>query len=133
MILSAKVLVHYDPNKHTDASQYRLGAVMSHIMEDGSEHPFGFVSRTMNVAEKNYSQLDKEGAAVIFGLKNFHKYLFGRRFTIVTNHKPFLTLFGEEKQIPTIASPGIQRWALILRAYEYTCLLYTSPSPRDFG
>ena len=80
MILSAKVLVHYDPNKplilHTDASQYGLGAVMSHIMEDGSEHPVGFVSRTMNVAEKNYSQLDKEGAAVIFGLKKFHKYLF---------------------------------------------------------
>ena len=39
---------------------------MSHIIEDGSEHPVGFVSRTMNVAEKNYSQLDKEGAAVIF-------------------------------------------------------------------
>ena len=95
MVLSAKVLVHYDPNKppilHTDASQYGLWAVMSHIMEDGSEHPTGFVSRTMNVAEKNYSQLDKEGAAVCdrasqtFGLKRFHKYLFGRRFTIVTN------------------------------------------------
>ena len=50
-------------------------------MEDGSEHPVGFVSRTMNVAEKNYYQLDKEGAAVIFGLKKFHKYLFGWRFT----------------------------------------------------
>ena len=95
MILSARVFVHYDPNKplilHTDASQDGLGAVMSHIMEDGSEHPVGFVSRTMNVAEKNYSQLDKEGAAVCdrasqtFGLKRFHKYLFGRRFTIVTN------------------------------------------------
>ena len=124
MILSAKVLVHYDPNKppilHTDALQYGLGAVMSHIMEDVPEHPIGFVSRTMNVAEKNYSQLDKEGAAVIFGLKKFHKYLFGRRFTIVTNHKPLLTLFGEEKQVPAIASPRIQRWAHILRAYEYT-------------
>ena len=74
MILSAKVLGHYDPNKpfilHTDASQYGLGAVMSHIME---EHPVGFVSRTMNVAEDNYSQLDKEGAAVIFSLKKSHK------------------------------------------------------------
>ena len=101
MILSAKALVHYDPNKplilHTDASQYGLGAVMSHIMEDGSEHPIGIVSRTMNVAEKNYSQLDKEGAAVIFGLKKFHKYLCGRRFTTVTDRKPLLTLFGEKQ------------------------------------
>ena len=52
----------------------------------------------MNVAE-NYSQLDKEGAAVIFGLKKFHKNLFGRRFTIVTDHKPPPTLFGEEKRL----------------------------------
>ena len=105
--------MHYDPNKdiilHTDASQYGLGALMSHIMEDGSEHPIGFVSRTLNVSEKNYSQMDKEGAAVVFGLKKFPKYLFGRRLKIVTDHKPLLTLFGEEKQVP-----------VIMRAYEYS-------------
>jgi len=64
--------------------------------------------------------VDKEGAAVIFSLKKFHKYLFGRQFTIVTDHKPLLTLFGEEKQVPAIAFPRIQRWALILRAYDNT-------------
>jgi transposase InsO family protein len=124
MILSAKVLVHYDPNRslvlHTDASQYGVGAVLSHVMEDGSEHPIGFVSKTLNAAEKKYSQLDKEGAAVVFGLKKFHKYLYGRKFSIVTDHKPLLTLFGEHKQVPTLASPRIQRWSVILRAYEYT-------------
>ena len=80
----------------------------------------GFVSRTLNAAEKNYAQIDKEGAAVIFGLKKFHKYLFGRKFTIVTDHKPLLTLFSESKHVPTVASPRIQRWALALGAYEYT-------------
>ena len=108
MILSAKVLVHYDPNNplvlHTDASQYGLGAVMSH-MKDGSEHPVEFVFRTMNVAE-NFSQLDKEGAAAISGLKKFQKCLFGRQVTIVTYHKALQTLFGEEKQVPAITSPG---------------------------
>ena len=73
-----------------------VGAVMSHIMEDGSEHPIGFVSRTLNESEKNYSQMDKEGAAVVFGLKKFHKYLFGRRFKIVTDHKPLLTVWRRE-------------------------------------
>ena len=94
--------------------------MVSHIMEDGSEHPVGFVSRTLNVSEKNYSQLDKEGAAVVYGLKKFHKYLFGRWLKIVTDHKPLLTLFGEEKQVPVMASPRIQRWAVIMRAYEYS-------------
>ena len=118
MILSAKVLVHYDPNnplvQHTDASQYGLGAVMSH-MKDVSKHPVEFVFRTMNVAE-NFSQLDKEGAAAISGLKKVHKCLFGRQVTIVTYHKALQTLFGEEKQVPAITSPRIQRWALVIKA-----------------
>jgi len=88
-------------------------------MPDGSEKPIGFVSRTLNTAEKNYSQLDKEGAAVVFGLKKFHKYIYGRKFDIVTDHKPLLKLFHEEKKIPEQASPRIQRWGIILRAYEY--------------
>ena len=99
---------------------HSVGWVLSHIMDGGSQHSVGFVFRTLNVAKTNCSQLDKEGAAVIFGLKRFHIYLFGRWFTIVTDHKPLLTLFGEDKQVPGIASPNIQKWALILRAYEYS-------------
>jgi len=123
MITTKKVLVHYSPELpmilQCDASPYGLGAVLSHTMPDGSERPIGFTSRTLNPAEKNYSQLDKEGAAVIFGLKKFHKYVYGRTFNIVTDHKPLLTLFHEEKPIPALASPRIQRWGIILRAYEY--------------
>ena len=74
-------------------------------MEDGSERPIGFRSRTRSAAESNYSHMDKEGAAVIFGLKKFYKYIFGRSFEIVTDHKPLLSLFHEEKQIPVTASP----------------------------
>ena len=123
MILSAGVLVHYDTERpvlvHCDASQYGLGAVLSHIMEDGSERPIGFASRTLSDAEKNYSQLDKEGAAVIFALKKFHKYVFGRDFDIITDHEPLLSLFHESKQTPLMASPRIQRWSILLRAYQY--------------
>ena len=79
MITSAKVLAHYNPELQLvlqcDASTYGLGAVLSHIMPDGSERPIGFVSRTLNIAEKKYAQIDKEGAAIIFGLKKFHCYL----------------------------------------------------------
>ena len=47
--------------------------MLSHVMEDGSEKPLGFMSRTLSPAEKRYSQLDKEGLAIIFGIKRFHK------------------------------------------------------------
>ena len=123
LLLSAKVLAHYDPSKRillqSDASNYGLGVVLSQVMEDGTERPVGFTSRTLNAAEKNYSQLDKEGAAVMFALKKFHKHLYGRSFEIITDHKPLVSLFGELKQVPTTASPRIQRWAVTLCGYEY--------------
>ena len=72
---SPKVLVHFDPSKAVtvacDASPYGVGTVLSHIMEDGSERPIAFISRTLAPAEKNYSQIDKEALAVVFGVKRF--------------------------------------------------------------
>ena len=60
-----------------------------------------------------------EGLSVIVGLKTFHQYLWGHKFTIVTDHKPLLGLFGETKAVPQMLSPWMQRWALTLAAYEY--------------
>ena len=88
-----------------------MGAVLSHIMEDGSEKPMAFASRSLAAAEK-YSQLDKEGLAVVFGVKKFHQYLFGRSFTIKSDHRPLQYLFSETRGIPTLASARIQLWAL---------------------
>ena len=76
------MLIHYDPTKRlslsTDASPYCVGAVLPHVVEDGSEMPIAYASRTLNVGEKRYSQLDKEAAAIMFGVKRFHQYLYGR-------------------------------------------------------
>ncbi|CAC5378002.1 unnamed protein product [Mytilus coruscus] len=123
LLKSYKVLVHYDPNKDIilscDASPYGIGAVLSHKMEDGCDRPVGYVSRTLAPAEMNYSVLEKEGLAVIFALKKFHQYLFDRKFTIYTDHKPLIGLFNENKCIPPMAAARIQRWALTLSAYEY--------------
>ena len=123
LLSSAQVLVHYsadlDLMLSCDASPYGVGAVLSHRMQDGSERPLGFMSRTLSPAEKRYSQLDKEGLAIIFGIQKFHKYLYGRIFTIYTDHKPLISLFNEKKPIPQMGSPRVQRWAVHLSAYEY--------------
>ena len=125
-LLNADLLVHFDAGKKIiltcDASQYGIGAVMSHIMEDGTERPISFVSRTLAPAERNYSQIEKEALGVIFAVKKFHRYLFGHKFIIANDHQPLRQLFGGEKELPTMVSGRVKRWALILSTYEYEFL-----------
>ena len=88
-------------------------------MKDGSEKPIYFASRALSKAKRNYAQIECEGLAVIFGVSEFHKYIYGREFTIITDHKPLLGLFKEDRAISLTGSVRVQRWALVLASYHY--------------
>ncbi|XP_061711331.1 uncharacterized protein K02A2.6-like isoform X1 [Cydia pomonella] len=123
LLSGANVLRHYDPSKRLiatcDASPRGVGAVLTQIGPDGGERPVAYASRTLNSAEANYSQIHREALGIIFCVKKFHQYLYGRHFTLRTDHKPLVSIFGPNTGIPTMTASRMQRWAIILSAYDY--------------
>lgn len=123
LLCSAEVLAHYDGAQQlvltVDASARGLGAVLAQRTTDGRERVVAYASRTLSPAECHYSQIHKEALAIIFAVDKFHQYVYGRRFTLRTDHQPLVSIFGPNTGIPTTAASRLQRWAIKLSAYEF--------------
>ena len=101
----------------TDASNIGISAILSQIDETGKElYVIGYRSRALRGSETNYSTIEKEMLAIVFGLQKFDYYLMGSplAFEIVTDHQPLCNL-------PTTRDPygRVGRWALLLQSYNY--------------
>ena len=121
-LTSVTVLAHYNPQHPlhlaADASSYGLGAVVSHVFPNGLERPIAFASRTLTTSERNCSQLEKEALSLVFAVKKFHQYLYGREFILYIDHKQLTTILGLKRGIPLLTAARLQRWALQLSAHQ---------------
>jgi len=73
----------------------------------------------MSNSEQNYTQLEKEVLSLVYGVQQFHRYLYGTCFTLVTDHKLLTIILSPCKGMPLFVEARLQRWAIILSAYQY--------------
>ncbi|KAL4084029.1 hypothetical protein QTP88_029345 [Uroleucon formosanum] len=102
-----------DPNKIVSVMNFPLGAILSQG-KIGSDLPISYASRTLNNAELNYSTTELECLAIIFGVKHIRPYLYGRKFIILTDHRPLSWLFNLKDPLSKLA-----RWRIELEQYNY--------------
>ena len=80
-----------DPGKiyflQSDASDSGIGAVLMQE-HDGKLFPVCYGSKKLSSAEHNYSTIEKECLAIVWGFKRFHLYLYGVSFVLQTDHEP---------------------------------------------
>jgi hypothetical protein len=115
-VTAEKILQYYDVSKpvvlSVDSSSYGLGACL--LQE---ERPVSYASRSLNSAEKNYAQIEKELLAILFGCTKYHQYIYSKPVTVETDHKPLEYPF---KKPLTAAPPRLQRMMLSLQKYDLT-------------
>lgn len=117
ILISEPLLQYPDFNKEflviTDASQEALGAVLSQGPL-GKDKPTSYASRTLNKAERNYSTTEKELLAVVWAVKQFRPYVWGRHFKVITDHRPL-------KWLMRLKDPGsrLTRWTIKLTEYDF--------------
>lgn len=100
----------------TDASEHAIGGVLSQ-----SDKPVICVSRSLSSAERNYSNVEREGLAIIWTLERLRQLLLGRSFKLITDHRPLLKIFGGNS-LPKVVSSRLTRWASRLQAFDYTVI-----------
>ncbi len=97
----------------TDASLTGLGAVLSQVV-DGKERVLGYASRSLSKCERNYCVTRRELLAVVWALRHFRPYLYGRQFTVRSDHASLRWLQNFKEPEGQIA-----RWLQVIGEYKF--------------
>ena len=77
-------------------------------------HVIAYASHVLSTAERNYSVIQREGLAVMYALKQFHHYLLGWHFIVLTDHAPLQWLSAQKME------GMLARWALLMQEFTFT-------------
>ena len=110
------ILPNFDLNYilDTDACGYAVGAVLSQE-QDNQVRPVGYFSKHLSPAQQNYSTTERELLAIVLAVENFAQYLYGKHFTVNSDHQPLQWLFKTAK-----LSARLARWIIRLNDFSFT-------------
>jgi predicted aspartyl protease len=94
----------------TDASDTCIGAVL----QTSSGQPVSFLSRVLTDTEQRYDIVEKEALAVYWGIIRSRMFLLGRKFKVISDHRPIQFLYNSDK-----ASHKVLRWRLALQEFDF--------------
>ena len=98
-----------------DASDYGVGAILLQLCDETNMLcPVAYASRKLTEPEKAYATIEKECLAIVWSIKKFATYLYGREFVLQTDHQP-LTYLHSTKH----SNSRLMRWALAIQPYRF--------------
>ena len=100
-----------------DASRDGIGAALEQETPDGWA-TVAYASRFLNTCETKYSVNELELLAAVWAIDHFKYYLYGRRFTLITDHQALVSALNSNKNNKTYQS-RLTRWIDGLLPFDF--------------
>ncbi|GBG80106.1 hypothetical protein CBR_g30473 [Chara braunii] len=117
-LISTPVLIRPDPEKPfvliTDWQPEAISAILVQVGPSGLESVVEHASKSVPACKRNYAAPTGKCYAALWGISHFCAYLYGRKFTLVTDHEPLLALKKSKDY-----SGMIGRWATVLQSMDF--------------